>query len=271
MPTFDSFDKQNNGSSSSQVVYDFTDKQSKGSFLSRVFGLMFLCLLITTVVAAGVGFGFQALILNSATYDPNGSLESLDGNLLLAFFAVIIVSAIGLLIMSFVLPITFARGKHNILVPLIIYVVLMGLLLSTFTFLFDWIILVEAFGITTLIFGLMAFLGYISKGRLAGIGFILLGLLIGAGVLSLVNWLMIIIGGIKQENIMLSWIVSLIVFAFLMLVTLYDVYRIKKIAENGSKQDNNLTYYCAFILYSDFIALLIRVVYFLALIMGKRK
>ena len=147
----------------------------------------------------------------------------------------------------------------------------MGILLSLFTFLFDWIILVEAFGITTLIFGLMAFLGFVSKGKLTGIGFILLGLLIGAGVLSLVNWLMILIGGIKQENIMLSWIISLIVFAFLMLVTLYDVYRIKKIAENGAKQDNNLTYYCAFILYSDFIALLIRVVYFLALIMGKRK
>ena len=77
MPTFDSFDKQNN-SSSTQVVYDFSDKQSKGTFLSRVFGLMFICLLITTVVAAGVGFGFQALILNSATYDPNGSLESLE-------------------------------------------------------------------------------------------------------------------------------------------------------------------------------------------------
>ena len=271
MPTFDSFDKQNNGSSSSQVIYDFTDKQSKGSFLSRVFGLMFLCLLITTVVAAGVGFGFQALILNSATYDPNGSLESLDGNLLLAFFAVIIVSAIGLLIMSFVLPITFARGKHNILVPLIIYVVLMGLLLSTFTFLFDWVILVEAFGITTLIFGLMAFLGYISKGRLAGIGFILLGLIIGAVALSLVNWLMILFGGIQEKNITISWIVSLMVFAFLMFVTLYDVNRIKKIAETGAQHDNNLTYYCAFILYSDFISILIRVVYYLAILTGKKR
>ena len=187
------------------------------------------------------------------------------------FLITVLVSAVGLIVMSFVLPITFARGKHNIIVPLMIYVTLMGILLSLFTFLFDWIILVEAFGITTLIFGLMAFLGYVSKGRLTGVGFILLGLAIGAGVLSLVNWLMILIGGIRPENVMLSYIVSLIVFAFLMLVTLYDVYRIKKIAENGAQQDNNLAYYCAFILYSDFIALLIRVVYFLALIMGKRK
>ena len=270
MPTFDSFNNQNN-ETQTQVVYDFSDKQSKGAFLTRVFGIIALCLLITTVVAAGLGYGVQALILNTPSYDPTAPLDTLPTNILTVFLITVLVSAVGLIVMSFVLPIVFARGKHNIIVPLMIYVTLMGILLSLFTFLFDWIILVEAFGITTLIFGLMAFLGYISKGKLAGIGFILLGLIVGAAVLSLVNWLMIIVGGIKQENIMLSWIVSLIVFAFLMLVTLYDVYRIKKIAENGSKQDNNLVYYCAFILYSDFIALLIRVVYFLALIMGKRK
>ncbi len=270
MPTFDSFNNQNQ-ETHSQVVYDFSDKQSKGAFLTKVFGMMALLLLITTAVAAGLGYGIQALITHTPGYDPTAPLDTLPANILLVFLATVLVSAVGLIVMSFVLPIVFARGKHNILVPLIIYVVLMGILLSLFTFMFDWIILVEAFGITTLIFGLMAFLGYVSKGKLTGIGFILLGLAIGAGVLSLTNWLMIIIGGIRPENIMLSWIVSLIVFAFLMLVTLYDVYRIKKIAENGSKQDNNLTYYCAFILYSDFIALLIRVVYFLALIMGKRK
>ena len=270
MPTFNSFDNNNN-SSSQQVVYDFTDKQSKGTFLSKVFGLMFICLLITTAVAAGLGYGIQALILNSASYDPTAPLETLPSNILTVFLIMVFVSAIGLIVMSFVLPITFARGKHNIFVPLMIYVVLMGILLSLFTFLFDWLILVEAFGITTLIFGLMAFLGYISKGRLTGIGFILLGLMIGALALSLINWMMILIGGIKEQNIMISWIVSLIVFAFLMLVTLYDVYRIKKIAEAGATHDNNLTYYCAYILYSDFIAILIRVVYYLAIFTSRRK
>ena len=270
MPTFDSFNNQNK-ESSTQVIYDFSDKQSKGTFLTKVFGMMFLCLFITTAVAAGLGYGIQMLIRATPGYDPTTPLDTLPANILSVFLITVFVSLIGLIVMSFVLPITFARGKHNIIVPLMIYVTLMGIVLSLFTFLFDWIILVEAFGITTLIFGLMAFLGYISKGKLTGIGFILLGLLIGAIALSLINWLMIIIGGVKQENVMLSWIVSLIVFAFLMLVTLYDVYRIKKIAENGAQQDNNLTYYCAYILYSDFIAILIRVVYYLAIFAGKRK
>ena len=266
MPTFDSFNNQNQ-EAKQQVVYDFTDKQSKGLFLSKVFGMMFICLFITTAIAAGLGFAFQHFFVS---YNEVGQIL-VNENALLALIALLIGSAIGLLIMSFVLPITFARGKHNILVPLMIYVSLMGILLSSFVFLFDWVILAEAFGITTIIFGVMAFLGYISKGKLTGIGFILLGLLVGAIGLSLFNWLMILIHGINETNVTLSWIVSLMIFAFLMFVTLYDVYRIKKIAEDGSSQDNNLIYYCAFILYSDFIAILVRVIYFLALIMGKRK
>ena len=268
MPTFNSFNNQNN-SNEAQVTYDFTNQQSKGAFLTKVFGMMFLCLLITTVVAAGFGYGFQYLLLKTATEDA-GSI-TLNEGLLTGLIITLIGCAIALLVMSFVLPISFARGKHNILVPLMIYVVLMGILLSTFTFLFDWVILVESFGITALIFGVMAFLGYISKGKLTGIGFILLGLLLGAIVLSLVNWVMILVGGIKESNVTISWIVSLSIFAFLMLITLYDVNRIKRIAESGATQNNNLTYYCAYILYSDFIAMLIRVIYYVAIFTSRRK
>ena len=253
--------------SDTQVVYDFSDKQSKGAFLTKVFGMMFLCLLITTVVAAGLGFGSQ-FFLDQAIKAGN---EELATNIVYALVGTLIVSVIALLVMSFVLPITFIRRRHNILVPLMIYVVLMGIMLSTFTFIFDWVILVESFGITSLIFGTMALLGYISKGRLAGIGFILLGLIIGALGLSLINWLMIMFGGVSKTNVQLSWIVSLLIFAFLMLVTFYDVHRIKKIAEAGAGNNNNLTYYCAYILYSDFIAILIRVIYYVALITGRRR
>lgn len=270
MPTFNSFNNQNNNSSS-QVVYDFSNKQTKGAFLSKVFGMMFICLLITTAVAAGFGYGFQYFLDQGATVGADG-VKVYDQNAITVLVSVLIVDIIALLIMSFVLPIMFARGKHNIIVPLMIYVVLMGIMLSTFTFLVDWLILVEAFGITTIIFGVMGLLGYASKGRMAGIGVILLGLIVGAGLLCLLNWILILTRAISTESsIALSWVVSLLVFAFLMLVTMYDVYRIKKIAESGASQDNNLVNYCAYILYSDFIAILIRVIYFLAIIYGKRK
>ena len=191
MPTFSSFDNENKQTVTQTV--DLTDKQSKGAFLTKVYGWMFICLLVTTVVAAGLGYG-SMFLLNSVANDAEAF-----SNLVSVMIVTLIVSVIALLVMSFVVPITFIRGKHNIIVPLMIYVVLMGVLLSTFTWLFEPIILVEAFGITSLIFGIMALLGHLSKGRLAGIGVIMLGLIIGAGILSIVNFLMILIGGISQE------------------------------------------------------------------------
>ena len=117
----------------------------------------------------------------------------------------------------------------------------------------------------------MALLGYVSKGRLSGIWVVMIGLLVGAGLLSLVNFLMILAGGISEANVTLSWIVSLAIFAFLMFMTMWDVARINQIASKGDTGNNNLVHYCAYILYSDFIALLIRVIYFLAIITGKRR
>ena len=262
MPTFSSFDNENKQTVTQTV--DLTDKQSKGAFLTKVYGWMFICLLITTLVGAGLGYG-SMLLLESVAND-----EVAFSNLVSAMVATLIVSIIALLVMSFVVPITFIRGKHNIIVPLMIYVVLMGVLLSTFTWLFEPIILVEAFGITSLIFGIMALLGHLSKGRVAGLGVIMLGLIIGAGLLSIVNFLMILIGGIKPENVMISWIVSLVIFAFLMFMTMWDVARINQIAARGSVGNNNLVHYCAYILYSDFIALLVRVVYYLAILTRRR-
>lgn len=267
MPIFESFDDENVNQlnpKSTVKTYDFTEKKSKGAFLTRVFGVMFICLLITTAVAAGFGYGFQHYLVSTATIIEGEVVFSETA--LTTLFTILGISCIALLVMSFVLPITFARGKRNILIPLIIYVVLMGVMLSTFTFVFEWYLLVEAFGVTTLAFGVMALLGYVSKGRLTGIGAILSSLLIGALLLSGINFIIFLFGGMSEGTLMLSLGVSLMIFAFLMLVTMYDVWRIKQIAESGAGHNNNLVLYCAYILYSDFIAILIRVIYYLAII-----
>ena len=244
--------------------YDFTDKKAQGLFLSKVFGVMFICLLITAGIAAGLGYGFMYLLESTAV---DGVYNQ---NLVNGMLVTLIISLIALLVMSFVLPITFIRGKHNIIVPLAIYVSLMGVMLSTFTWIFEPVIIAEAFGITSLIFGLMALLGYLSKGKVAGIGVIMLGLIMGAGLLSLINFVMIITGGVSAQNVTISWIVSLAIFAFLMFMTLWDVARISQIANRAINSGNNLIYYCAYILYSDFIALLIRVIYYLAIFTRRR-
>jgi len=271
MPTFDSFD--DNFEEKQNVSYgtvDLTKQETRGSLLTRVFLVMFIGLLLTTLIAAGLGVLFQNLIYSTGIYNDSQELVAINDGVLTAMIVLLIGSAIGVLIMSFVLPITFARGKHNILVPFIIYVCLMGILLSSFTFTLDWRILVEAFGVTSLVFGLMALLGYLSKGRMAGIGVILLGLLIGSLLLTLLNFLLMLFGGIRPENQMIAWIVSFMVFALVLFVTMWDVGRIAMIAKN-SYGDNNLVYYCAYILYSDFISILIRIIYYLAIITGGRR
>ena len=243
--------------------YDFVDKQSRGLFLAKVFGMMFLCLAITTIVAAGLGYGLMYLFVNAAD-------EATQLNITYIMIGALIGSAIILIIMSFVLPIMFIRGKHNIIVPLMIYVVLMGVMLSCFTWAFEPIILVESFGITAMIFGLMALLGFVSKGNLSGIWVVMIGLLVGAGLLAGLNFLMILFGQISETNVALSWIVSLLIFAFLMLMTMWDVARINSIATRTDNQGKNLIYYCAYILYSDFIAILIRVIRYVAIFTRRR-
>lgn len=265
MPIFESFDDENSNQIKSSggvnKAFDFTEKKSKGVFLTRVFGVMALCLLVTAIVAGVLGYVFNVFLL-SGEMDADTALVVLT--------SILGVSAVGLFIMSFVLPITFVRGKHNILVPLIIYIVLMGILLSSFIFVFDWFLIAEAFGITSLVFGVMALLGYVSKGNLTGIKVILSSLIIGALLLAGINFITLLLGGLNETNFLLSMGTSLLIFAFLMLVTLYDTWRIKKIAEQGEKQNNNLVLYCAYILYSDFIAILVRVVYYLAIFTSKK-
>ena len=85
----------------SQVIYDFSSKQTKGAFLTKVFGMMFVLLLITTVVAAGLGYGSQYFLEQAINADN----EQLVTNIVYGLIGTLIVSAIALLVMSFVLPI----------------------------------------------------------------------------------------------------------------------------------------------------------------------
>ena len=180
-----------------------------------------------------------------------------------AYLGTMIASGIALLILTFVIQFVFLRGKHSILVPALIYCLLMGTLLSTFTILLEnnyWL-LGMAFGITAGIFLLMTLIAVISRGNMAPLLMVGIGLLIGSGILALVNW---IIG-----STMIMWIVTFAIFAAIMFITIFDIWNIKKICERG-EMTNNLALYCAFTLYVDFIYILIRVLYFLILIFGRR-
>lgn len=236
-----------------QEVVGLKAKSGMLSF-AKVFLYMFFGLAITAAVAFGFGYAFMAAANNGA--DP----QILSNT----YFGVMIGSAIALFVMVFVIQFVFFRGKHSVLIPAIIYCVLMGILLSSFTILLEgnyWL-LAMAFGITSGVFLLMTLIALFTKGNLHPLWMIGMGLMFGSLILSLVNWLI--------GSATIGWIVSFALFAAIMFITMFDIWNIKRISENG-QMTPNLELYCAFNLYVDFIYIMIRILYFLIIIFGNKR
>ena len=219
---------------------------------AKVFLYMFIGLFITTVVAFGIGGAFYYALTQGA--DPELIIQ--------VGLGLTIGSAISLFILMIIINVVTLRGKHSIVVPALLYCVLMGAIMSWFTLLVDWRILGMAFGITSGIFLIMTLIALLTRGNLHPLWMMAMGLFIGSGILCLVNWL------IGSDTI--AWIVTFAIFAAMMLITMFDIWNIKRICERGA-MSNNLALYCAFTLYVDFIYILIRIIYFLIIILARNR
>ena len=239
------------------------NKTSSSTALSitKVFLYMFMGLAITAVVAFGLGAVVYYQILNAQT-----DLEV--QSIAIPYFVGLIVSAVALIVDMIVINFVTLRGKHSILVPAIIYAVLVGVLFSFLAIAVDWRLIGMAFGITAGVFLIMSFIAFLSKGNMSPILLVVFGLLIGAGFLALFNWIFMLATG--SGFTVIYWIVTFAIFAVVMLVTIYDLWRMKKIAEAGA-MNNNIALYCAFTMYVDFINIFIRILYFLILIFGRSR
>ena len=237
------------------------EKVNKGSSvtlsIAKVFLYMFAGLLITALVAFGVG----ALVYYKLEVDPSDVFAG-------TYLWILVGSGIALIIDVIVINFVTLRGKHSILIPAIIYCVLVGVLFSMLTVFVEWELIGMAFGITALSFLVMGAIAFLTKGSLAPLAVMAIGLFVGAGLLALVNWIYMIATGTVFNT--LYWVVTFAIFAAIMLITMYDMWRMKKIAEAGQLQ-GNLALYCAFTMYVDFINIFIRILYFLILIYGKKK
>ena len=239
--------KQNNETFNpySNGANGYTDVVSKGRLLTKVFALMFVSLLATAAVAYVVG----GLLVKAIVLE--------DANTAMGIFVAMIISAIGLFILSLVIPSRVSRGLSSILPYYILYMLCLGILLSSFYVLYDMSIIAVSFGISAGVFGIMALLGYISKGSFVGLGGLVTGLFIGAIGLSLVN--------IFLQSEPLYWLISFGVFAMILFITMYDMRRVKDIINSGyMNNNNNLVLYCSFILVTDFINIFIRVIRYVA-------
>ena len=246
----------------SAVTYDVNDKQSRNLLIGKVYGYMFFGLLITAIIAFGVGILFNIWIFgtldtSAISYDNPGQTISAPG--VMTLLVMLIISGIALFVMSFVIHIVFLRNRHSLMIPALVYCILMGLVLSELVIFVPWPVLGITFGITSGIFGIMYLISYVSKGNLSALGIVGIGLLLGSALISLFGWILMLTGVLNsQAAITLYWLVSLLSFAAIMFITIWDMWNIKKIAEQGEMSDN-LVLYCAFNLYVDFIYLFLQI------------
>ncbi len=236
--------------SNNKVVFDndsgksISNKSSKAFNLTKVFGYCFIGLLITGLVAFGLGYLFNLWLINNYDVARRSLLFILIG------------TGIALIVMTFVIQGVFLKGRHSLYIPSLIYVILMGAMLSTMTIFIDWQILGYAFLITSGIFAIMTLIALISKNNLSGLAIVGMMMIFGALFVWLFTWLFTI--WFPVVNMTLSYILNFVIFAAVMLITIADLYRIGKICEQG-EMSNNLSLYCAFTIYTDFIYIFIRI------------
>jgi len=220
--------------------------------IAKIFGYMFAGLAITAGVAFLFGWIFTMALQSGGKSAYNGIQIGM------------IICAIALIIMTFVIQLVLLKGKHSILVPAIIYTVLMGLLMSTMTIFIDWRILGIAFGITCGIFGIMWLLAVLLGDKASTLGLVGSFILIGGCIVGLVTWIVAAFAGLSSTMVTMLWVIDFVVFGAVIFITIFDLANIKKICDRG-EMTTNLSLYCAFTIYVDFIYIFIRIVYYLGL------
>lgn len=186
-------------------------------------------------------------------------------------FALSIVCSIATLICSFVAGALTLKSKpksFSVAIPFGIYSLSIGYLLGLIGLALPWQIFATTFGVTIVIFAILSLVGLLVKSNLNPLLYVSLTLLAGAGLLALINYILFIF--MPELVTPLYWIVSFVIFGALMLSTIWDVWSIKKISQ-GYELTRNMSLYCAFRLYCDFVALFVRLLYIIILIFASRR
>lgn len=212
------------------------------SFLTKVFGWLFIALAISAVSAIGIFWVLSWLNLG------------IDAYFNVLVFSTIAYFALMIFIQVRVFKNRVGRAAKSITVPFILYAIVMGLELSVLMLVYTGTSLALSFGVCALVFGVMAAYGYFTKRNLNVMGAIATSVIIGSMVLALVNWFM------KSESI--YWIISFATFGAVMLITSVDVWRMKNDMLMGNTGNENAMFW-AFHLYVDFVYMFVRIVSFL--------
>lgn len=240
-----------------------TEKSSGLLNLGKVFGVMFLGILITAVGSILWGW-----LLSSFASNPDQ--ESLYSGLLVGGT---IVGFLTMMISSSIINWKAFRnkgGKFALVAPYVTYALSLSLIFGLVTLALPLEIIAITFGVTLFIYGLLTLFGVLfKKSNLNPLVYVISALGTGVLILFLLNWFVfpLFVGGGSE---VLFWILSFGIFALIMFTTIFDVWQINKIIST-MPPSMNMTLYFAFRLYTDFVNLFIRILYYVVILFGRRR
>ena len=208
--------------------------QVRNPSIVKVFGYMFLGLLISALSAVGLFYLFGSGVLGPISY-----------------FGVTIASSIGLIILVFVSQLYCLKNKKGGLITYGLYSLCMGVLLSSLMFTYSIRFLGFVFLCTSLVFGVMALYGIFTKTNTTSLGMFGVGALFGVITLTIIN--------IFLQSAPIYYLISYISLAAMLALTAYDVNKAKQLANSGYMSEE-LAIYMALQLYTDFIYIFLRLV-----------
>ena len=229
---------------------------------SKFIGATFLYLTFALLITFGV-VGLMGGIFARTLYSAEVSDETLR------IFLTIFITALVLYIPVMIwVHIAARRGGRTVEPAFFIYSIVMGVLISPICILYSFWTILIALGTTVLAFATMALIAWTSKRNLSTLAVIGFGMMMGALILSLLNFVFYLIAPAVYE--LTYALVSGLFFVAIILVTIFDLNRVKQIAMNGDGT-RNLAFLCALNLYVDFIYIFLRILRFIALIFGNRR
>lgn len=204
-------------------------------YLTKTFFWMFLGLLGTAIVAAYTYY--SGLWINLAI--NNG------------FMIVAIIELIAVLVFSFL----FRKLSPTVAgIIYFIYAFINGITLSTIFAIYNLNSIVISFVATAGLFGVLAFIGYTTKKDLSSWSTILTTVLIVGIIASIVNLFL----QNEMVDILITWGILILFCAF----TIYDMNKLKELAQDPELNQDKIYIYCALQLYLDFINIFLKILRF---------
>ena len=229
--------------------------ESGSKFIGATFLYMTIALLITFSIVGGLGALFKFALFNEN--------EDYLQTFLYIFFAALVLY---IPVMIWV-HIAARRNGRTVGPAFFTYSILMGVLIAPICIVFDFWTILIALGTTVLAFAVMAIIAWTSKRDLSILAIIGFGLMMGALLLSLFNFVLSIF--LPTYNLLYA-VVSGLFFIAILLITVFDLNNVKRIAMDGGAT-RNVAFLCALNLYVDFIYIFIRMLRLIAMIFGNRR